>query len=234
MQNIAGRLFLREVFEMRDAEKKVVADQFSTAAGTALAPTRVEEMTMEEHGYYYVGVIDVGPGSLSQALMASMLCQDDKRILLPNQARLPGSEHHLLDFDAYAQRCQYEDVAFRSKLASVKEPAKRGYDTVEDATADLVKFCKERLLIDWLEHNPTEVVSAARRTYSELKSRKGNVTKHPPGAFVDNDFVHGSQDGSLFDLDEARCDEGSHDAKIVLVGFLRKVMKANVNHVLLH
>ena len=89
-------------------------------------------------------------------------------------------------------------------------------------------------LIDWLEHNPTEVVSAARRTYSELKSRKGNVTKHPPGAFVDNDFVHGSQDGSLFDLDEARCDEGSHDAKIVLVGFLRKVMKANVNHVLLH
>ena len=48
MQNIAGRLFLREVFEMRDAEKKVVADQFSTAAGTALAPTRVEEMTMEE------------------------------------------------------------------------------------------------------------------------------------------------------------------------------------------
>jgi hypothetical protein len=238
MRNAAGRLFLREVFGMRDPQKELLEAQFfdrSNAVAAALAPTTVEEMTMEEHGFYYVGVIDVGPGCLSQALMASMICKDDKRILLPNQARVPGTEHHLLDFDAYAQRCKDAQVVYRSRSQAVKDfSINSSYNTVEEATADLVDFCKKNLMIDWLEHNPTEVVNAAKRTYSKLKSKQGDVTKNPPNAFVDNDFVRGSQDGSLFDLDEARCDECSNDAKIMLVGFLRKVKKANVNDVLLH
>ena len=63
MRNAAGRLFLREVFGMRDPQKELLEAQFfdrSNAVAAPLAPTTVEEMTMEEHGFYYVGVIDVG------------------------------------------------------------------------------------------------------------------------------------------------------------------------------
>ena len=192
MLNIAGRLFLREVFEMRDAEKKVVADQFSTAAGTALAPTRVEEMTMEEHGFYYVGVIDVGPGCLSQALMASMLCKDDKRILLPNQARLPGSEHHLLDFDAYAQRCQYEDVAFRSNsavsslrgtvyeekiLKLIKEKAKPNKKEISKDEAE--KILKQSQLQEYSHPNKDEKKVEDKKLSSNKTKPKSTKIKPP-------------------------------------------------------